>query len=85
MGVKDWAPIAASIAGTAAALFAGLRFLIKSYLRELIPNGGNSMNDRIRRIEDTQVEMLGLLTSVVKSRYGKSQAKSKGRKKTARR
>jgi hypothetical protein len=83
MGVKDWAPIAASIAGTAAALFAGLRFLIKSYLRELIPNGGNSMNDRIRRIEDTQVEMLALLGSVVKSSYA-TQAK-KGRKKTSRR
>lgn len=83
MGVKDWAPIAASIAGTAAALFAGLRFLIKSYLRELIPNGGNSMNDRIRRIEDTQVEMLALLGSVVKSSYATK--KKKGRKKTARR
>ena len=85
MGVKDLAPIAASIAGTAAAVFAGLRFLIKSYLRELIPNGGNSMNDRIRRIEDTQVEILGLLGSVVKSSYGKPKAKIKGRKKTARR
>ena len=83
MGVKDWAPIAASIAGTAAALFAGLRFLIKAYLRELIPNGGNSMNDRIRRIEDTQVEMLALLGSVVKSSYATK--KKKGRKKTARR
>ena len=83
MGVKDWAPLAASIAGTAAALFAGLRFLIKSYLRELIPNGGNSMNDRIRRIEDTQVEMLALLGSVVKSSYATK--KKKGRKKTARR
>jgi hypothetical protein len=83
MGVKDWAPIAASIAGTAAALFAGLRFLIKSYLRELIPNGGNSMNDRIRRIEDTQVEMLALLGSVVKSPYATKT--KKGRKKTARR
>ncbi|NBR07844.1 MAG: hypothetical protein EBT92_19065 [Planctomycetes bacterium] len=83
MDVKDWAPIAASIAGTAAALFAGLRFLIKSYLRELIPNGGNSMNDRIRRIEDTQVEMLALLGSVVKSSYA-TKAK-KGRKKTSRR
>jgi hypothetical protein len=83
MDVKDWAPIAASIAGTAAALFAGLRFLIKSYLRELIPNGGNSMNDRIRRIEDTQVEMLVLLGSVVKSSYA-TKAK-KGRKKTSRR
>lgn len=83
MGVKDWAPIAASIAGTAAALFAGLRFLIKSYLRELIPNGGNSMNDRIRRIEDTQVEMLALLSGVVKSSYATQ--KKKGRKKTSRR
>ena len=83
MGVKDWAPIAASIAGTAAALFAGLRFLIKSYLRELIPNGGNSMNDRIRRIEDTQIEMLRLLGSVVKSSYATKE--KKGRKKTSRR
>ena len=83
MGVKDWAPIAASIVGTAAALFAGWRFLIKSYLRELIPNDGNSMNDRIRRIEDTQVEMLALLGSVVKSSYATKE--KKGRKKTSRR
>lgn len=83
MGVKYWAPIAASLVGTAAALIAGLRFLIKSYLRELIPNGGNSMNDRIRRIEDTQAQMHWLLTSIVESDYATQ--KKKGRKKTPRR
>ena len=66
MDLKDWVTIAASIAGTAAALFAGLRFIVKAYLRELIPNGGSSLADRSRRIEDTQLEILVLVTNSLK-------------------
>lgn len=66
MDLKDWVTIAASIAGTAAALFAGLRFIVKAYLRELIPNGGASLADRVRRIEDTQLEILVLITKGLK-------------------
>lgn len=66
MDLKDWVTIAASTAGTVAALFAGLRFIVKAYLRELLPNGGASLADRIRRIEDTQLEMMVLLNKGLK-------------------
>jgi len=33
------------------ALAGGVRFLVKSYLAELKPNGGSSMKDSINRLE----------------------------------
>ena len=43
---------AASITAVLATLFLGHRWLVKAYLRELVPNGGSSMADRVRRVEE---------------------------------
>lgn len=48
----DYAAIATAVITVLAGLFAGLRWLIRAYLRELVPNGGSSMADRVNRIED---------------------------------
>jgi hypothetical protein len=42
--------------------FIGLvRWLVKHYLAELKPNGGNSMNDRITRLEERVETVIRLL------------------------
>lgn len=55
--MSEWAVIAASVSAVAATLFAGHRWLVKAYLKELLPNGGKTMADRIKRIEDNQVRI----------------------------
>jgi uncharacterized protein YicC (UPF0701 family) len=54
----DWAGIAASVTATLAGVGAFTRWMIKSYLSELKPNGGSSLNDKIK------LEVLPLLTEI---------------------
>lgn len=52
MSAPDLAAVVA-VASTAIGSFIGLvRWLVKHYLAELKPNGGGSMNDRLKRVED---------------------------------
>lgn len=44
--------IIGTIVGIVATAFLGHRWLVKAYLRELVPNGGSSLADRIRRVEN---------------------------------
>jgi hypothetical protein len=47
MTVQDWTAIVVAIATALAGVTAMLRFLVKHYLSELKPNGGNSMRDSV--------------------------------------
>lgn len=38
--------------GVIATLVIGHRWLVKAYLRELVPNSGKSLHDRVRRVEE---------------------------------
>jgi hypothetical protein len=40
------------------AIFSSMRFMVKSIMRELLPNGGNSMRDQISRIESRLDQLL---------------------------
>ena len=58
MTLMEWTALILSIIGILAAVFASMRFVIKSIMTELTPNGGsslrdqvNSMNDQVSRIE----------------------------------
>ena len=52
MSAPDLAAVVA-VASTAIGSFIGLvRWLVKHYLAEIKPNGGGSMNDRLKRVED---------------------------------
>ena len=53
----DHAQIAASVIGIIATIAVGFRWLVRAYLRELVPNGGSSMADRIGRIESNQTRI----------------------------
>ena len=50
--MSEWAVVAASVSAVAATLFAGHRWLVKAYLKELVPNHGSSLADRVKRVEE---------------------------------
>jgi hypothetical protein len=62
MTIADWAMLIATILGIASTLVMGLRWLVKSFLYELKPNGGSSMKDKVNVLE----EKVDLLTELVK-------------------
>ena len=62
MTANDWVAIAVGACAVITSLLVGLRFLIKSYLAELKPNGGSSIKDQINRLEK-RVDDLFILIS----------------------
>ena len=61
MTVADWAMLVATILGIASTLLVGLRWIVKSFLYELKPNGGSSMKDKVNALE----HKVDLLTDLV--------------------
>lgn len=53
MSIADWAT---TVSGSLAVI-AALGWIIKHYLKELKPNSGSSMNDRLTRVE-TKVDII---------------------------
>ena len=51
MTANEWVGIGVGVCAISTSLFMGVRFLIKSYLNELKPNGGSSIKDQINRLE----------------------------------
>jgi hypothetical protein len=51
MTALEWAGFAAGITTTLIGLLAGLRWLVKGWLNELRPNGGDSLKDQVTRLE----------------------------------
>lgn len=51
-GMSDLAALASALVAIIGSAAMGVRWLVKMYLKELVPNGGSSMADRVTRIED---------------------------------
>lgn len=51
MITAEAAGIAAALVATAGTVFAGIRWMVKSFLHELVPNSGSSLHDKITRLE----------------------------------
>jgi hypothetical protein len=51
MTPNEWAAVGGLILSTLAAVYSAMRFMIKSVMRELLPNSGNSLRDQVNRIE----------------------------------
>jgi hypothetical protein len=61
MTLLEWAALGVAIAGILTAVFSSMRFVIKSIMKELTPNGGSSLKDQVNRIEarlDTLYDLL---------------------------
>ena len=57
MTIDQWATTISGFLAVILAVGASFRWLIKHYLKELKPNGGTSMNDRLTKVE-TKVEII---------------------------
>jgi hypothetical protein len=62
MSPNEWVAIVLGVCGIVSSLFLGLRWVIKSYLAELKPNGGSSLRDSVDRLEK-RVDDLFLIIS----------------------
>ena len=51
MTLVEWTAVSIAIIGILTAVFSSMRFIIKSIMRELLPNDGHSMRDQVNRIE----------------------------------
>ena len=61
MSRTEWATDIAVFVALAGFCTSILRFYIKAILHQLLPNSGNSLRDRIDRIEDRQSHIYDLL------------------------
>jgi hypothetical protein len=62
MTANEWVGLSVGLCAIATSLLVGLRWVIKSYLQELKPNGGSSMKDQLNRLE-SRVDDLFMLIS----------------------
>jgi hypothetical protein len=63
MTAQDYAALAVSLLTIGGAFIAMTRWLVKHYLQELKPNGGNSVKDQVNRLEKRLDEVYSLLLS----------------------
>ena len=61
MTVSEWTAVLAVFFTFVTLCAAMLRFYVKAILREFSPNGGNSLRDRIDKIEQRQIHIFELL------------------------
>ena len=62
MSANEWVGIAVGVCAISTSLLVGLRWVIKSYLAELKPNGGSSMKDQINRLEQRVDDLFVLIS-----------------------
>ncbi len=61
MTPTDWAMLVATVLGIASTVLMGLRWLVRSFLYELKPNGGSSIKDTVARLEKRVDEIYKIL------------------------
>jgi hypothetical protein len=62
MTPNDWVALAVGGCAIASSLLLALRWVIKSYLTELKPNGGSSIKDQINRLEKRVDDLFVLIS-----------------------
>ena len=61
MTAQEWVGISVGVCAVLTSLLVGLRWVIKSYLQELKPNGGSSLRDSIDRLEQRVDDLYSLI------------------------
>jgi hypothetical protein len=61
MTANEWVGIAVGVCAISTSLLVALRWVIKSYLQELKPNGGSSMKDQLNRLEQRVDDLYSLI------------------------
>jgi hypothetical protein len=62
MTANEWVGIAVGVSAISTSLLLGLRWVIKSYLNELKPNGGSSIKDQMNRLEQRVDDLFVLIS-----------------------
>jgi hypothetical protein len=52
MQAQDYATVAVAVMSIGGGFAGAVRWLVKHYLNELKPNGGSSLKDSVKRLED---------------------------------
>ena len=61
MTPQEWAGFGAGIIAVLSGGLIGLRFIVKGWLNELRPNGGQSMKDQLTRLEQRVDDLYSLI------------------------
>lgn len=61
MDISMWVGAGAGIIAILTGIFIGVKFIIKGFLYELRPNGGQSLKDQVNRLESRVDEIYSLL------------------------
>ena len=59
MGANEWAGVAVAVITVIGGFATAIRWLVKHYLHELVPNSGSSLKDKVNRLE-TRVDEIYL-------------------------
>ena len=51
MSIGEWTAVGGLVIAVLTAIYSSMRFMVKSIMRELSPNHGNSLKDQVSRIE----------------------------------
>jgi hypothetical protein len=62
MSPSEWAGFGAGVMAVLSGVLIGLRFIVKGWLNELRPNGGQSMKDQITRLEKRVDDLFVLIS-----------------------
>jgi hypothetical protein len=61
MSPTEWAGFGAGVIAVLSGGLIGLRFIVKGWLNELRPNGGQSMKDQLTRLEQRVDDLYSLM------------------------
>jgi len=61
MEISMWVGVGAGIMAILGGIFVAIKFIIKGFLYELRPNGGQSLKDQVNRLESRVDEIYVLL------------------------
>ena len=62
MSSTEWVALIGCLITLLAAIYSGIRFLVRSIMRELLPNSGGSMRDELRTLSG-RVDQIYLIIS----------------------
>ena len=64
MDLNDWVGVSVGICTLIGSLAMGVRHLVKHYLAELKPNGGSSIKDKVRDIDEKVSKLEGRIDEI---------------------
>jgi uncharacterized protein YciW len=66
MDLNEWVGVSVGVSTLIGSLAMGVRHLVKHYLAELKPNGGSSIKDKVKDIDDKVSKLEGRIDEIYK-------------------